>query len=78
MYDVQLTESLFAAEVVDSVWEITIGGLLREVTADHFVSRLTMLSSVSLSIVKMKQYLYSVYEKKSIFFSWTSRRRENL
>ena len=35
MYDVQLTESLFAAEVDDSVREITIGDLLREVAAEH-------------------------------------------
>ena len=35
MYDVQLTESLFAAEVDDSVREITIGDLLREVAAEY-------------------------------------------
>ena len=35
MYKVQLTESLFAAEADDSVREITIGDLLREVAAEH-------------------------------------------
>ena len=35
MYDVQLTESLFAAEVDDNVREITIGDLLREVAAEY-------------------------------------------
>jgi fatty-acyl-CoA synthase len=35
VYNVQLTESLFAAEVDDDVREITIGDLLREVATDH-------------------------------------------
>ena len=35
MYDVQLTESLFAAEIDDSVREITIGDLLHEVAAEY-------------------------------------------
>lgn len=38
MYNVQLNESLFAAETDDSVREITIGDLLREVAAEHPLS----------------------------------------
>ncbi len=35
MYDVQLSESLFPAQTDSIVREITVGGVLREVAAQH-------------------------------------------
>ena len=38
MYKLNLTESLVPAQTDDTVWEITVGGLLRQVAAEHGAS----------------------------------------